>query len=575
MKLIEALQIIAKAPAAEPLPVALVCGFTPLHLQTYVHAHLQQRHPRHKITMRTGLYGDLTGSLAALAHEGGAAVVVVEWPDVDERLGVRQLGGWGPQQLPEIIEQSRRRLVRWQQAIEQATGTQIALSLPTLPLPPLFHTAGWQASAAELQLRQAMAEFGAWAAAQPRVRVVSAQRLDRVSPPAERHDLKSEVTNGFPYKQPHAEALAGLLATLLQSTAPKKGLITDLDNTLWDGIVGDAGAQGVTWDLDHKTQAHGLYQQMLKTLSEEGVLVGIASKNDPRNVDEAFERTDLLLPRERVFPFEVSWGSKAKAMERILQVWNIGADSVVFVDDNPIELAEVQAAHPTVECLLFPHRDPQGVYDLLQTLRDRFGKPRLSEEDALRLASIRNSSTLREGSGDENSGFSEDLLAQANAELTLRFAKDPQDQRAFELINKTNQFNLNGERFAEVDWQNFLRDPDSFLVTASYQDRFGALGRIAVLGGRRHNGSLHINTWVMSCRAFARRIEHQCLRALYEHFQPQEIEFAYKPTAKNGPTAQFFKELRGDTPQSGFALTRESFDAACPALHHRVTEIDQ
>src|SRR5438094_3151416 len=184
-----------------------------------------------------------------------------------------------------------------------------------------------------------------------RISVVNAQRLDRLSNPRDRFDLKATLASGFPYGLSHASTLAGLLAQSMQDALPKKGLITDLDNTLWNGIVGDAGAQAVWWDLDHHSQIHGLYQQFLNTLAQEGVLVAVASKNDFPVVEEVFRRNDILLPRERVFPWAVDWQSKSKAMAEILKTWNVDPDSVVFVDDNPAELAEVQTAYPQMECV--------------------------------------------------------------------------------------------------------------------------------------------------------------------------------------------------------------------------------
>src|SRR5207248_6984173 len=141
-------------------------------------------------------------------------------------------------------------------------------------------------------------------------------RLDRLSPPAERRDVQAEILFGFPYRPAHAAAVAELLTELLKTPAPKKGLITDLDDTLWAGLLGEVGADGVSWDLDHRSQLHGLYQQTLGALADAGVLIGVASKNDAARVHEAFRRRDLLLRRERVFPFEIHWGAKSESVAR-------------------------------------------------------------------------------------------------------------------------------------------------------------------------------------------------------------------------------------------------------------------
>ena len=121
---------------------------------------------------------------------------------------------------------------------------------------------------------------------------------------------------------------------------------------------------------------------------------------------------------------------------------------------------------------------------------------------------------------------------------------DTRDNRAFELVNKTNQFNLNGKRFSESDWLSCLQDPAAFVLTASYEDKYGPLGKIAVVMGKAAGRKVYVSTWVMSCRAFSRRIEHQCLKYLFEKLDADEIVFDYEVTPRNGPIQDFFAELR-------------------------------
>jgi FkbH-like protein len=255
----------------------------------------------------------------------------------------------------------------------------------------------------------------------------------------------------------------------------------------------------------------------------------------------------------------------------VLESWNVDADSVVFVDDSPIELAEVAAAHPRIECVQFPAQDPRGVYDLVVALRDRFGRAVVTDEDRVRLASLRNQAAAGDGPGDASDGYSEAVLEAAQPELTLEFQAGPADARALELINKTNQFNLNGRRFTEREWAEHLAAPGAFLLTATYKDRFGPLGKIAVLAGRLEGEVVHVDAWVMSCRAFARRIEHQCLKALFSTLHARTIAFAYEQTPRNGPLAQCLHDLLDSAPGDGPALTLERFEAACPSLPHHVT----
>ncbi len=344
-----------------------------------------------------------------------------------------------------------------------------------------------------------------------------------VSPLTGRFDVESELLTGFPYRLPHASALANLLAQFVRRPTPKKGLITDLDDTLWRGLLGEVGIEGISWDLDHHTQMHAFYQRMLGALASEGALLGIASKNEPSLVESALGRKDLALSPTAFFPVEVSWGAKSQAVARILKTWNVAPDSVVFVDDSPLELAEVKASHPQMECIQFPTKDAAAIYDLTLRLRDLFGKSAILEEDSIRAQSIRRSHAVAKPY-DAAMASPTNFLENVEAELTFNFNKTPLDPRALELVNKTNQFNLNGKRYTEASWQNYFRDLDSFLLVASYTDKYGPLGKIAVIAGRQNGRKLNIDTWVMSCRAFSRRIEYMCLEQLFAKFDVDEIE---------------------------------------------------
>ena len=571
MNITEALKIQQRTPAdATPFPVQLVCGFTPLHLQTLLSGHLQQRLPDRRVTIVTGVYGDVTGTLEASSRKAQQAIaIVLEWQDLDARLGYRGAGKWGLAQVSDILTGAQSMLDRIAIAIDGITaGIPVACSLPTLPLPPIFHTPGWQMAEAELALEAAVLQFASRILGRKTLGLVNSRRLGEDSPSSSRLDLKSDLVNGLPYTVAHADAVASALARLISPPPAKKGLITDLDDTLWHGLVGEIGPENVRWDLDSHQQLHGLYQKTLATLAEEGVLVGIASKNDPRIACQALERPDILLPAERVFPVEVHWEAKSGSVGRILQAWNIGADSVVFVDDSPMELAEVAAAHPGIECLHYPGNDAAAGFALLRRLRDLFGRPRLSEEDALRADSLRKGATFQRMASSP--ATADAFLQQAEAVISIDSDPAAHDPRALELVNKTNQFNLNGRRYVEADWRQRLSQTGAVLSVVSYQDKFGQLGKIAVLQGRQDGESLHIATWVMSCRAFSRRVEHQCLKNLFEQYGATKIVLEFSPTAKNGPLQDFFATILGERPDGPFDVTRAQFEQSCPSLYHRV-----
>jgi FkbH-like protein len=561
MKLIEALALLERANPADPaFPAALICGFTAQPLTTFLAAHLQSRLPGRRIEPREGRFGDLTGNLERYLREPcGSAAVVLEWADLDSRLGWRQHGGWGRARVADICSVVERQFETIGKLLAGAPGAGIvAVSLPSVPAAPVEPLPGWQYGELERRLDALAASFAAGLSSQPQIRLVNPLRLAALSPPQERLDVKTLNQGGFPYRLPHADVLASLLAQLLQPPAPLKGIVTDLDNTLWAGILGEVGVEGVAWDLDRHAAQHGAYQQMLQSLAESGVLVAAASKNDAALVERAFERPDLLLRAGSVFPVEAHWGPKSESVARILNTWNISADSVLFIDDSALELAEVRNAHPGMPCHQFV-AEPNQVAALLSRLADLFGRPAGSEEDSLRLASLRAGAELHAATvGTESL---DRVLATANGVLTIVALGDPPDPRALELVNKTNQFNLNGRRFNEAEWLRYLRSAGHLAWMASYTDRFGPLGKISVLAGRlAEDGELNLDTWVMSCRAFGRRIEQAILAALFERHGIERIRFRFEATERNGPLQELLSSVTGAQPAPECSLDAAGFD---------------
>lgn len=571
MKLIDALEVLRR-PVAHTAPdsnVFLACGFTPLHLQTFLAAECRRLLPQHRVGVDTGLFGDLAGNIERLEPlELDSVAIVIEWADLDPRLGVRTLGGWHTRDQASVVDSVVQMAARLQRGVTRVSRhLPTIVCMPTLSLPPMFSTRPVQAGSFETQLLHSVASLAKSLTELSGLRIANVQMLAETSSPAERYDMKSDVTTGFPYSLSHASALAKLLAELISTPSPKKGLITDLDDTLWAGILGEDGVEGISWHLDRHTHLHGIYQQFVASLADAGVLVGVASKNDAALVEDAFSRNDLLLSKADIFPFEVHWSRKPESVQRILKTWNISADSVVFVDDSPIEVAEVKAAFPEMECIVFPKSDYQGLWSLLKHLRDLFGKALLTEEDALRLRSIRDAGTWQDLQPAEST---DEFLKSAKSSIVFETMLTNGNSRAFELVNKTNQFNLNGKRFSESEWQKLLNDPAAFVISVSYKDRFGPLGRIAVIMGTSLGSKVTVNGWVMSCRAFSRRIEHQCLKYLFDALSADEIMFDYEVTPRNGPFQQFLADLLGKPAESRVILSRGQFAAKVPPLFHRL-----
>jgi FkbH-like protein len=583
MKLNEALRAVA---AARGLPIRhhlfLACGFEPLHLPVFLQAHYLARFPGSELGVISGLYGDLEGNIdRALQSEATAAAVVLEWSDLDSRLGLRSTGPWGVARQEEILADVAGRLDRLHRAIAQLVQRMpVVVAAPAISFTLAGSTTGWQIGGFELALDQMVAGFLVALAESPRVAVLHPQRLAARSPLGSRHDPRMELAAGFPFRTEHASALAEGLLALAFPLPPRKGLITDLDDTLWAGLVGEVGADSLSWSQADGAQMHGLYQSMLRQLHEMGVLLAVASKNEADAVDAALARPDLLIDRNAFFPVEVGWGPKSAAVAAILRAWNVSADAVVFVDDSRMELEEVRGAHPGITCLQFPQPDPGASLRVLEHLRDQFGKTEVSDEDRQRSASIRAMASFeaeraQAGAGEERAERAgRDIgrfLAGLDGKVGFDRAKNPDDRRLLELINKTNQFNLNGERVAEGEWLAFLAREESFAAGVSYADRYGALGTIGVVAGYVAAEGVEVVHWVLSCRAFSRKIEHHMLLHLFESSGRDRARLRYRRTERNRPLQEFLRQL-GAAPDEDreVVVSRGMVDAVARDLPHRV-----
>jgi FkbH-like protein len=527
----------AGAEQAEPsrtYRVGIACSFTPLHLETFALAYITRKRPGMTISAVSGIYGDLPGTVDQLAQAGvDSCVALVEWFDLDPRLGCRDAVGAPVAEIDDILSTARLRLERIASRL-QALGRQCptALALPSLDLPAVYEGNRSRVGSFRASLNLMLAEFAAAVIEVPGLRVVAPEAVaSDLSAPGAPRDLRSDIRSGFPYSVAHASALAQAAVEVLLPAPTKKGLITDLDDTLWRGLAGEIGPDAVTWDLDSGSLAHALYQQLLAGLSRRGVLLAVASKNDPEVVDKALGRADLLVSADMIYPVAASWGPKSRAVGEILRAWNIAASDVVFVDDSLTELAEVEAKYPEITTVPFPTGDANAIAATLSELAGLFWREHVTAEDSLRLSSLRSAAELEQAvtSAEDELAFLRDL----DGRITIRSGRSWEQPRALELVNKTNQFNLNGRRFDEVQWRELCNRPGSIVWTISYEDRFGQLGVISVLAGLRTQRTITVDCWVLSCRAFSRAIEHHVLRSLCQVYNAARIDLDFMPTERN------------------------------------------
>ncbi|MDP9117169.1 MAG: HAD-IIIC family phosphatase [Actinomycetota bacterium] len=541
------------------IEIGLACSFTPTHLSTFLAGYAAAARPESSVAVVEGSYGDIETSICSLTDSGTKlTVVVLDWSDLDPRLALRGPGaGGGAADEADLVVTAAARIGRVATAIAHLPG-RVALVLPATAVPPALVTTPGRRGPLNARLRAMLAELAADMSENPEVRVIEEGGQGPNS-----RDVAGDLRYGMPHARELASRLARDAITALLPTPPKKGLVTDLDDTLWRGLVGEVGPNEVTWNLDAGSQIHAIYQETLAGLAHDGVLLAISSKNDPEVATSALAREDLRVPANAFFPAVVNWRPKSEGIAAILRAWNIAADDVVVVDDNPRELAEILAVHPTITAVEFPTNDPAAALVTVERLRALFWRDQRNQEDALRLDSLRAAERMRaeRDRASDQTAFLHDLQAQ----ITIDVGTGWRTPRALELINKTNQFNLNGIRHDPTSLAALGERPRALNATVAYHDRFGSLGTISVILGTVANGTLRVDTWVLSCRAFSRQVEQHVLRALATFAGARQVMFNFAPTARNGPTQAFLNSVGAGSPDWRIGL---EFLTTLPELHH-------
>lgn len=333
----------------------------------------------------------------------------------------------------------------------------------------------------------------------------------------------------------YGELTARLIAA--QRGRSAKCLVLDLDGTVWGGVIGDDGVEGVVLGNGSAVgEAHLALQAYAKRLRARGVLLAICSKNEPEIVAAALrDHPEMLLRREDISAMAVGWGDKAESLRSIAAELNIGLDSLVFVDDNPFERERVRQALPMVRVPELP-KDPALFVKCLSDA-GYFEAVSFTAEDAER-ADLYAADMQRESLQAEIGGV-ETFLEQLQMVAIHGPITRTELTRATQLINKTNQFNINAVRRSDAEVAALAEDPAAVTLQCRLVDKFGDNGVVAVLILRTSSddpAALEFQNWVMSCRVFGRGLEHECLNiaaelALARGARILRLEF--KPTEKN------------------------------------------
>ena len=374
------------------------------------------------------------------------------------------------------------------------------------------------------------------------------------------HRSKQEVT---PAASPmYGDLLVRILAAKQGRSA--KCLVLDLDNTLWGGVIGDDGMDGIVIGQGSALgEAFAAFQSYARELSRRGVILAVCSKNDEANALEPFDtHPEMVLRRSDIACFVADWQDKATNIRRIAAELNIGLDTLVFVDDNPFERTLVREQLPMVAVPEIPD-DPALVPDRLAAA-GYFESVALTDEDRKRTEQYRENtarSTLRASLTDL-----EGYLRSLDMRLVWNRFDEVGLQRVVQLINKTNQFNLTTKRYTEADVRAGISGAHAGGVQLRLLDRFGDNGIIAIVIGRLDAGrDLTIDTWLMSCRVLGRQVEQATLNLLASQADglgAERMIGLYRSTAKNGMVRDHYAKL-------GFSPDQTMDDASRSVLDLR------
>jgi FkbH-like protein len=390
------------------------------------------------------------------------------------------------------------------------------------------------------------------------------------------------VSYKLPFSADCFPAYADLLGRLLGAIRGKarKCLVLDLDNTIWAGVIGDDGIEGIKIGQGHaRGESFLAVQQTAIDLRNRGVILAVCSKNDDAVARGPFrEHPDMILREDHIAVFQANWIDKPSNLESIAKTLNIGLDALVLLDDNPAERAQVRAALPAVAVPELP--DDPSWFAWYVSAAGYFEAVNFSAEDLLRADSY-----ASEAKRAEVLAKTRDLGEYLNSlEMTINFAPFDRKgrQRIAQLINKTNQFNLTTRRYTEPEVAAMEEDDSIFTLQVRLADKFGDLGMIGVVicrPAQNDRSAWDIDTWLMSCRVLGRCVEQAMLAkvvAAAKERGVQRLIGTYIPTAKNGMVADHYKKLgfeeigTSTENRTRWELTVAAYSA--PALPMRIEE---
>jgi FkbH-like protein len=335
----------------------------------------------------------------------------------------------------------------------------------------------------------------------------------------------------------------------------KKCIVLDLDNTLWSGILGEDGADGIKMGEDYPGNVYRFFQSYLLELSRMGIILAVCSKNNETDVFAVLENhPDMLLKKDNFSAYRINWNNKADNIKEIAIELNIGLDSMVFVDDNPAERELIKQALPEVYVPDFPEHPYLYPVFIKQLTDDYFNVYTLTQEDLVKTQQYKENTERAQYKSqftDMNA-----YLRSLEIKLTIEKLNEFNKARFAQMTQKTNQFNLTTQRYTETEIQSFA-DNGGLVYGLRVRDKFGDNGLTGLIIILIEKQTANIDTLLLSCRILGKEIEYTFVKFILMKLKEtgiQRVRSSYIKTAKNEQVEKFYDKL-------GFTVKRSSPDS--------------
>jgi len=531
---------LVKKPRSQDQTIAIAATFTAEPLEASLNFWLQTLHLSAGIEFApyNQIFQELLNPASLLARNGqGVNIILVRWEDWQRDLSD------GDDPITQV-ERNIDDLITALRAAAQRSSTPYLIGL--CPASPAV-----QANPDRAAFFQRITEkFRAEVLAIPGIYLVQEADFARY-PVADYYDPQRDQLGHIPFTPLFFATLGTVLARKIYSlkNPPHKVIVLDCDNTIWKGVVGEDGVTGI--EIPPAWQS---LQTFMVKQQQAGMVIGLCSKNIEADVMEVFDtRQDMVLKREHLVAWRVNWMPKSENLKSLAQELNLGLDSFIFIDDNPVECAEVRSACPEVLTLQLPIAG-----DIPQFLDHiwAFDHLKVTEEDKQRTELYKQN--VERSRFQNEAPTIDDFLAGLNLTIDITAPTADQVARVSQLTQRTNQFNITTIRRSEAEIQQLDQvGLDCRVVQVS--DRFGDYGLVGVMIFGAVDNALQVDSFLLSCRVLGRGVEHAMLNHLGAVAQENglsQVILPYYPTQKNLPVLNFLDSVGADRQQPDEKGTR-------------------